>query len=314
MKQSGPVAPRPRLLRRETADAVIIEPEPCRSWTIGGDKLLASFFNQPPPLDFMIPGLLAGTVGLLYGPGSVGKSWIALQLAVAVAGGPDISGAFGTTSPGPVVYLGDEDPEIVITHRLHLLGSHLDLAARQSVAEHLTIQGFGGTPPDLLRDLTILNAAADGSRLVVIDTLRRFHTGDENDTLEMMLLLSGAEGVAARTGSTVLLLHHVSKSSQLNGTTGASAAKGSAVLTDHPRFAASLSPMSTSEADRLNVPENQRGWYVQFGITKCNFGPLPAPRWLKRGEGGVLLPADISEPQAGSGRRKSRRRSSDDDE
>lgn len=250
-------------------------------------------------------------MGLLYGPGSVGKSWIALELAVAVAGGPDISGAFGVPSHGVVVYLGDEDPEIVIRHRLHRLGEHLDLDERQEVAEHLTIQGFGGSPPDLLRDTTVLETAADGARLVILDTLRRFNGADENDSREVTVLLSGIEATAARTGAAVLLLHHISKAAQLNGATGAASAKGSAVLTDHPRWAAALSPMSANEASRFGVSENQRNFFVQFAITKCNSGPLPSPHWLKRGEGGVLRPADISELAAGPERRRARRRSSD---
>lgn len=314
MSRFAPIAaPRHQVLRTETVDTLTLQPAPSRAWTLAGDTLLNSFGQAPPPLDFVVPGLLAGTVGILYGPGAAGKSWLALQLAVAVAGGPDISGAFGAVRPGPVVYLGDEDPEIVTKHRLHVLGAHLDLSARQAVADHLTIQGFGGSPPDLLRDLPVLSRTADGARLVIVDTLRRFHLAEENNSLEMMLLLSGIEAVAAQTGATVLFLHHVSKASQLNGTTAAAAAKGAAVLTDHPRWAASLSPMSKGDAGNLGVKEDQRGWYTKFAVTKPNYGPLPEPQWLKRGEGGVLLPGGISELPDGPGRRRNRRRNDDDE-
>lgn len=47
----------------------------------------AAFENDPPALDFVWPGFLAGTVGALVAPGGAGKSFWALEAAMAVAGG-----------------------------------------------------------------------------------------------------------------------------------------------------------------------------------------------------------------------------------
>jgi hypothetical protein len=43
------------------------------------------FSEEPPPLDFILPGFLAGTVGGLVSPGGVGKSTFALLVAIAIA-------------------------------------------------------------------------------------------------------------------------------------------------------------------------------------------------------------------------------------
>jgi hypothetical protein len=43
------------------------------------------FLTEPQPLDFVLPGFLAGTVGGLVSPGGVGKSTFALLASIAIA-------------------------------------------------------------------------------------------------------------------------------------------------------------------------------------------------------------------------------------
>ena len=47
--------------------------------------LMWAFENEPPPLDFIWPGFLAGTVGALVAPGATGKSYWALEAAMCIA-------------------------------------------------------------------------------------------------------------------------------------------------------------------------------------------------------------------------------------
>jgi len=76
-----------------------------------------SFSEEPRPLDLVLPGMIAGTVGALVAQGGAGKSWLALEIAFAVAGGPDIL-QLGVPATGPVLYLPAEDPSLAIEHRL----------------------------------------------------------------------------------------------------------------------------------------------------------------------------------------------------
>lgn len=41
--------------------------------------IMAAFTNEPPELDFIWPGFLAGTVGALVAPGATGKSFLLLK-------------------------------------------------------------------------------------------------------------------------------------------------------------------------------------------------------------------------------------------
>ena len=43
--------------------------------------------NPPPPIDFVLPGLTAGSVGTIIGPGGMGKTMLELQVAVLLATG-----------------------------------------------------------------------------------------------------------------------------------------------------------------------------------------------------------------------------------
>ena len=47
--------------------------------------ILQAFETKQPDPDFLWPGFLAGTVGALVAPGATGKSFWALQAAMAVA-------------------------------------------------------------------------------------------------------------------------------------------------------------------------------------------------------------------------------------
>lgn len=48
--------------------------------------ILRSFSEEPPPFDFVLPGMLAGTVGFVLSPGGTGKSMLALEVGCAIAG------------------------------------------------------------------------------------------------------------------------------------------------------------------------------------------------------------------------------------
>ena len=73
------------------------------SWS--APQLLAADF---PPLRWAVPNLLPEGCALLVGAPKVGKSWAALDIALAVAGGGLALGALRVET-GPVLYLALED-------------------------------------------------------------------------------------------------------------------------------------------------------------------------------------------------------------
>ncbi|KGR50635.1 hypothetical protein OC00_12040 [Xanthomonas vasicola] len=71
--------------------------------------VLAAFEHEPPILDFIRPGFLAGTVGALVAQGGTGKSFWALEAAMSIArsvAGGDLVG-LAPVRTGRVVYLAE---------------------------------------------------------------------------------------------------------------------------------------------------------------------------------------------------------------
>lgn len=251
------------------------------------------FETVPPQLDFVLPGMLHGTVGALISPGGAGKSWTALQLAIQIASGIDTIGWRHCLRKGSVAYLAAEDPISALHFRLHELGKLLSPALRAEVAEQLAIYPLvGGDERINLLDPTSehgLLEIALGCRLLILDTLRRFHAGSENDSGDMSKVVAAMEYTAAQTGASVLFLHHSSKSSALGGTVDEQqSSRGSSVLVDNVRWQGFLSTMSKSEAKEMDVDPDKRRSFVRFGISKQNYGAPFEDVWFERGNAGIL--------------------------
>ncbi|MGQ7019990.1 helicase RepA family protein [Vibrio cholerae] len=270
--------------------------------------ILAAFEQQPPELEFVLPGLLKGTVGALVAPGASGKSFLALEIAASIAATP-FNGAlfdgFGINPKGRggVLYLALEDPETVLIRRLHAMGQHIPPAHRTAMAFNLCINPMLGSGLDLMRDdhLKPIIQQATGRQLVVIDTLSRAHQLDENSNGDMALLLRRMEAVGAQSGAAVLFVHHISKGASREAQ-GADqfAARGASVLVENARYAAYLSKMTEKEAEKWSeridgsaLKSSDASRFVKFGVSKQNYDVTPDEKWFRRSEGGVLLPADI---------------------
>lgn len=259
--------------------------------------------EAPAPLDYVLPNMVAGTVGALVSPGGAGKSMLALQLAIQIAGGPDLLG-IGELEKGPVVYLPAEDPPTAIHHRLHALGAHMTDSQRRAFAADLMIQPLLGNCPNLMdKDWwEAIKRVAVGSRLLILDTLRRFHIEEENASGPMAQVIGRMEAIAADTGCSIVFLHHASKGAAMMGAGDQQqASRGSSVLVDNIRWQSYLSGMTVGEAEEYGVDEGQRGYFVRFGVSKANYGAPFGDRWFRRHEGGVLKPAVLHKQSKSKG-------------
>lgn len=267
---------------------------------------IAEAFNSAPkPVDYVLPNMVAGTVGALVSPGGAGKSMLVLQLAMQIAGGPDLL-EIGELSQGAVTYLPAEDPLITIHHRLHALGKLLGEEQKQLIGHRLAIFPLVGVMPNIMGSQwrNELLRVADGRRLMVLDTLRRFHIEEENASGPMSLVVGAMESIAAETGCSIVFLHHASKGAAMSGAGDLQqASRGSSVLVDNVRWQAYLAGMTQAEAESLGVDDSQRGYFVRFGVSKANYGPPFKERWFRRHDGGVLKPA-VLEPTRNRGARR----------
>ena len=248
--------------------------------------------TEPAPLDFVLPGLLAGTVGSLIAPGATGKSFVALELLTQIATRKDFFG-IGQYPTGTAVMLAAEDPANALHTRLKAIASHLDEHEREDFKTNCLILPCLGQAGDLLDgDKTVadIERVAQGARLVVIDTLSRWHTGEENERRDAARLMRALERIAKNTGAAIIFLHHTSKAAAMNGDGDKQqSSRGSSVFVDEARWVAFLQTMTADEAKAFGYSDDDRKHYVRYGVTKMNYCPPQPDIWLRREEGGVLV-------------------------
>jgi RecA-family ATPase len=255
------------------------------------------------PIDFIYPGFKARSAGVLFAQGGTGKSFLALELAIAVANNQaDIAG-FQPKGEGQVLYVNAEDDEEELCNRLSWIGERIHPSLDEKIARNLQIEpamgifkdfGWRSTDGCVSEELMSLAEYARGYRLIILDTLNRFHHLNENDNGQMSQFIGNLEFVVRLTGAAVLFMHHTNKTAIRNGDGDSqAAARGADAIISNVRHAAFLSKMTIDEAKSYGIDPERKDFFLRFGIAKQNSG-LPLPdRWLERKEGGVLLPVEL---------------------
>lgn len=166
-----------------------------------------------------------GAFGLLYGQPGVGKSFLALDLALSIATKPAWHGH--PVRQGPTVYVVAEGGRGIVKRveawrNIHG-GGDLDGAFFLREAVQLRDAGQRGL---LIRDL---EAERIRPSLIVLDTLAKcFVGGEENSSKETGEFIAGVQDLQDRTGNpAVLVIHHSGKGDR-ETERGSSALRGAA--------------------------------------------------------------------------------------
>ncbi len=177
---------------------------------------LASAFEDRGPLPVLIENyIMRGDRVLVGGESSSGKSITAADLALACAGaGPFLDRFKIQGDPMRVLYLDEENPERLVLERFRKLARARGLSA-EALAD-LPIRYLSGNTFRIDEDrsrrrlLSIVDSWRPG--LVILDSLVRFHTRDENSAREVaQLFAEGVDPLVREYGCTVVVLHHLNK-------------------------------------------------------------------------------------------------------
>lgn len=149
-------------------------------------------------------------VGVIGGAPKCCKTYLALEMALAVASGAPCLGRFPVFDPGPVLLFAAEDSPLQVRARLASLaqarGVDFDaLPVFLILAEQLRL--------DLQADKARLAAAVEQfrPRLLILDPFVRLHRLDENSAMEVSALLADLRALQRRFELAVLLVHHTRK-------------------------------------------------------------------------------------------------------
>ena len=257
--------------------------------------------GEPPPQAYLLHPLMPlGKVGLVFGPGGVGKSLTMLQLCLLVAIrmrygevlGPWFS-VLGATIPsdaaGASVFVTLEDDHAEVHRRVAALDP--DNLRRNAPCYVIPMVDLPQFDPALVTaegrtaaltkfalegvKLLLTNAEKDAGcpvRLLVLDPAGDFLNADENDATYVKLLMRHLRVMAAKHGCTIILLGHVAKSIAPD----APSMRGSSAWISNSRFAYAVWPPGSDEAEKLaaklNVAPNALVW---GNLVKANHAGAP---------------------------------------
>jgi hypothetical protein len=192
--------------------------------------------NPPPPPEWLIGQLIVNTsVVTLFGRPFGGKSLFALQLALYAAAGEKFLslGDEGFAIPRQlrVLYVDEESGEGLIWTRTRKMLSGLPDLRTPEILERVRVVSRKGLRLDDTERLDAIRREIDRfpggvADLVIFDTLRRLHAGEEKDSEAMAAVMAILAELAA-LGCAILVIHHSKKGVLDDGDDWKEAARGS---------------------------------------------------------------------------------------
>ena len=172
----------------------------------------AALEERPQQQHWLVEELWARqAVGIIGGEPKCGKSFLALDIAVAVAAGVPCLRRFPAARTGPVLMYAAEDAGHIVRSRLEGIAKAagttfetLDIAVIDVPALRLDHRND--------RQRLLDTVARVAPRLLVLDPLVRLHGVDENAAGEVAPILGFLRDLQRRFETAVLLVHHARKS------------------------------------------------------------------------------------------------------
>jgi hypothetical protein len=166
---------------------------------------------QEQPRRWLVEGLWgASAVGFIGAPPKSCKSFLGLELAVAVASGTPALGTYPVLEPGPALVYLAEDTLVDVRQRVAGLTRHRSLDLQQLPLHVITA-------PRLRLDRVVDRQKLFETvgqlrpRLLLLDPLVRLHSVDENHASEIAQLLSGLRQLQRSCDVAIVLVHHTRK-------------------------------------------------------------------------------------------------------
>ena len=176
-------------------------------WLVQAD----SFSKQPAPLRWFIKHWIQqDALVMIHGPSGGGKTFAVLDMCLHVAAGlPEWQG--NKVKPGTVVYLAGEGHHglrgRIAGWKQHNGVDTLNMWLSSSGCDFNTPEGYG-------KAAAAVRSLPTAPSIVIIDTLHRFMSGDENSAQDAKSMLDHCADLMAEFGCTVILVHHTGVSDE----------------------------------------------------------------------------------------------------
>ena len=272
------------------------------------------YAGEAEPIQWLCKGTIPlGVPGLIAAMGGIGKSYLALDLALQIAAGvtglarPKLILGGRIETEGSAVVLTAEDSFDAIHRRFNGIDPNNIRLRHPNRLMVVPLSDAGGTKPLVASDGRNLTATSfyaslrdellgiDDLRLVVIDPLQAFVMADVNaDPAAAQHLWSMLVELAASTGATVLVTHHMRKDGGFgirNPDDAREAIRGSTALVDGARFAYALWKLGQDETQTVGEAlgvEVGAGDIARGAVVKANDAMDFSMHSYLRAESGLL--------------------------
>jgi hypothetical protein len=291
--------PAPSVLANELVEVVTFEEAPM----VQGATFTARDLRNMrfPELKYILPGLIPEGLTLLASRPKFGKSWLVLDIAIAVAFNRFVLGTLKPTA-GDVLYLALEDGPRRLQRRM----SKLLPTFNTEWSPRLTFATEWPRAEDGIAKIEEWIAKANAPRLINIDTLAQFRAPARSKQSIYELdyaALSGLQRLASKHGICIIVVHHDRKNEAEDAFDTVSGSLGLTAAADTILILKRQSGNVTLYARGRDIEESETA--LQLDKTTCRWAILGAAAEVNRSAqrsrvitaikeaGGELGPKDI---------------------
>lgn len=275
----------PGVMRGETPQFVISWGGGAKSWAdwvnyvedfkddLPDIEELSDSFDSPPEHDpDIIPNLLrAGDKFVIAGPSNAGKSFVLIQLCIAIAEG---AGWLGwRCNSGNVLYINAEIKRASAIRRF--VETYKAMNLQPDNIRNIKIWNLRGKvkPLDKLVSKIIRRGAGHGFAAIVLDPIYKFATGDENSAEDMGKFMNLLDQIATELKCAVIFSHHHSKGMQ-GGKGAMDRASGSGVVARDPDALIDMLPLPITPERREEIKARLAKDAIEWLIGRDNDVPI----------------------------------------
>lgn len=162
--------------------------------------------NAKTTIPWLVQGLFPKEgVGILAGHPKIGKSWLTLDLSIAVSTGESWLSNFAVT-PGSALYIDEESSTDMLGFRFRKLLKKRGLTDAK-IQFHVK-EGFNFSVPSKIEEIRRVMESVQ-PRLVVFDSLNRVHKAEENSASQMGEVFRKVSALAKEFGCFILFTDHL---------------------------------------------------------------------------------------------------------
>lgn len=168
--------------------------------------------QEMPPVDWLVKDLLANQDRVVvFGEFGSMKSWLLLDLAIAIASGQAWLGQFDIPRPKSVLYVDEEMNERLLRRRIRQLSIGVEQRREEIPFRAMSLRGFtAGSEADVQALLQALEGTGFSPDVIILETLRRVMVGSELDAEDVGTFWRNLRPLQ-QAGKTIIVSHHMRK-------------------------------------------------------------------------------------------------------